>query len=45
MCHEQASALLWISLTLVVFAYGASYYDHYYVKLAMPVALLAAAVP
>ena len=36
---------LWLMLTLVLFAKGASFYDHYYDKLALPAALLAAALP
>lgn len=36
---------LWVMLTLALFAHGSSFYDHYYAKLALPLALLAAALP
>ncbi|MDQ5850793.1 MAG: glycosyltransferase family 39 protein [Chloroflexota bacterium] len=36
---------LWLALTLLLFAYGASFYAHYYAKLILPLALLAAALP
>lgn len=37
--------LLWLSLTLLLFATAASFYNHYYTQLAAPLALLAAAAP
>lgn len=36
---------LWLSLTLLLFATAASFYNHYYTQLVAPLALLAAAVP
>lgn len=36
---------LWLSLTLLLFASAASFYNHYYTQLVAPLALLAAAAP
>lgn len=36
---------LWLSLTLLLFATAASFYNHYYTQLAAPLALLAGAAP
>jgi hypothetical protein len=37
--------LLWLSLTLLLFAAAASFYNHYYTQLVAPLALLAGAAP